>query len=1041
MKTKLTRICFSFLMFFALTLSAYAQQITGTVTDDNGVPLPGATVLVQGTSNGVSTDFDGNYSISASQGDTLVFSFVGYSSQSIVVGSSSSVNVSLNPDNALDEVVVTALGIKRNVKALGYSVTEVDGGELSANPSTNAINALQGKVAGVMITGGAMGAKGTSRVIIRGGSSLAGNNQPLYVVDGITINNDNLGAAGMWGGTDFGDGISSINPDEVQSVSVLKGGAAAALYGSRASNGVIIITTKNGLGSEGLGIEINSTSQFDMLNNSLWDSQTTYGSGNLGAAPTSKESAIDNIYNSWGAAMDGQLVPQFDGVSRPYVYQGDNSSKFYRTGTTFSNTVSLSSAGENGNVRFSVTNMDNDDISPESTLDRNSLGLNTSQSFGDNITVDLNMKYLMEDQSGNPRLSDAPGNANWSTKQYSPSVDVEWGKGPNGNGTDVDGLSEYVFTSGIFVQNPWFAQNMFINDLEKDRFIGAANVRFDLSDDIYMRAKVGLDRQDITQLISEPYGTRYKPLGAIVNVKLASKQTDADLLLGTDNLSITDDLSLTGFIGLSTTTSEFERVQVRGDDFIVPGLITHSNTSNKSTNYGFSKSKINSALGSVELGFSDYAFLTVTARNDWFSTLSLAGKQSPNNDLYTSASLSLVLSDAIDMGSNVDFMKIRAGYSQVAGGADSPYRLSLSYGIVGNGHLGYPMGTISGNQIPNSEITPFEKNETEFGIDLRMFDNRLSIDATFYDNETIGDIVGVSASPTSGYNSALANLGNVTNSGIELLLRVKPVVTDDFSMELSFNYTKNDSEVVATNDSDGNISLDQPRPMGIAVTHIVGQRMGALFGTSFVRDSGGAIVHENSAGYPRPQIDTNRKILGFGIAPTQLGIGASFRYKDLNASFLIEGKSGGQIYSGTNMEMLGRGLHKMTIPAGGRESGFVPDGVMTDGSPVTQSLSVVEQQNYWNRYNDAAESGIYDADYMRLRQLSIGYTIPSDMLEGTFINSASVSLIGKNLFFISNDTENIDPESSYNASGRTAGLEYWGMPVPRTVGINVNLKF
>jgi hypothetical protein len=322
-----------------------------------------------------------------------------------------------------------------------------------------------------------------------------------------------------------------------------------------------------------------------------------------------------------------------------------------------------------------------------------------------------------------------------------------------------------------------------------------------------------------------------------------------------------------------------------------------------------------------------------------------------------------------------------------------------------------------------------------------MFDNRLSIDATFYDNETIGDIVGVSASPTSGYNSALANLGNVTNSGIELLLRVKPVVTDDFSMELSFNYTKNDSEVVATNDSDGNISLDQPRPMGIAVTHIVGQRMGALFGTSFVRDSSGAIVHENSAGYPRPQIDTNRKILGFGIAPTQLGIGASFRYKDLNASFLIEGKSGGQIYSGTNMEMLGRGLHKMTIPAGGRESGFVPDGVMTDGSPVTQSLSVVEQQNYWNRYNDAAESGIYDADYMRLRQLSIGYTIPSDMLEGTFINSASVSLIGKNLFFISNDTENIDPESSYNASGRTAGLEYWGMPVPRTVGINVNLKF
>ena len=362
------------MLFFALTLSAYAQQISGTVTDENGVPLPGATVLVQGTSNGVSTDFDGNYSISASQGDTLVFSFVGYSSQSVVVGSSSTVNVSLEPDNALEEVVVTALGVQRNTKALGYSVTNVEGDEISANPSTNAINALQGKVAGVNITGSAMGAKGSSRVVIRGSSSLTGNNQPLYVVDGITINNNNLGAAGMWGGTDFGDGISSINPDDVASVTVLKGGAAAALYGSRASNGVILITTKNGLGSEGLGIEINSTTQFDMLNTSLWDTQTTYGAGSLGAAPSNSTSAMDNMWSAWGAKMSGQLVPQFDGVSRPYVYS-DNKDKFYRTGTTLSNTISFSTGNDNGNTRFSITNLDNDDISPNSTLDRNQLSV------------------------------------------------------------------------------------------------------------------------------------------------------------------------------------------------------------------------------------------------------------------------------------------------------------------------------------------------------------------------------------------------------------------------------------------------------------------------------------------------------------------------------------------------------------------------------------------------------------------------------------------------------------------------------------------
>ena len=1037
MKTKFTRICTSFVLFFALTLSAYAQQISGTVTDENGVPLPGATVLVQGTSNGVSTDFDGNYSISASQGDTLVFSFVGYSSQSVVVGSSSTVNVSLEPDNALEEVVVTALGVQRNTKALGYSVTNVEGDEISANPSTNAINALQGKVAGVNITGSAMGAKGSSRVVIRGSSSLTGNNQPLYVVDGITINNNNLGAAGMWGGTDFGDGISSINPDDVASVTVLKGGAAAALYGSRASNGVILITTKNGLGSEGLGIEINSTTQFDMLNTSLWDTQTTYGAGSLGAAPSNSTSAMDNMWSAWGAKMSGQLVPQFDGVSRPYVYS-DNKDKFYRTGTTLSNTISFSTGNENGNTRFSITNLDNDDISPNSTLDRNQLSVNTSQRLGDNLKVDANLKYMLEDQSGNPRLSDGPGNANWIVNNYAPSMDVNWAKGPNGDGRNDD-LTEYRATPSIYIQNPWFAQNYYVNDAEKERFIGSINARLDLTDFLYIRGRVGTDRYDLFRTNSEPYGTGYIPKGQITHYALQFKQFDADFFLGTDNLSLTDQVSLTAFVGVGSNIVESQSMSQRGNEFIVPGLVSINNTKSKSTGYGYSEKQINSAYGSAEFGYNDWAYLTVTARNDWFSTLSLAGKNAPNNDLYTSATLSLVLSDALDLG-DISFLKLRAGYSQVAGGADSPYRLNLTYGIVGQGHLGASLGQINGGQIPNTEITPFEKNETEFGFDIRALDNRLSLDATYYDNETVGDIVGVSASATSGYGSALANLGEINNKGVELLLKYKPIVTDDFAMEVSLNYTNNESKVVATNDTGGNISLDEPRDRNLRVTHIVGEKYGALFGTSFQRDSQGRIVHETSRGYPVPVIVNNRKILGFGVPPQQIGIGASFRYKSFNAGFLIEGKSGGQIYSGTNNRLIGYGLHKMTVPAGGREAGMVPDGVLEDGSVITTSLDYAQQQAYWGRYNDAAEAGIRDSDYMRLRQLNIGYTIPSSVLEGTFIQSASVSLIGKNLFFLSNDVENVDPESAYN-SNNSQGLEFSGMPVPRTIGFNVNLKF
>ena len=340
MKTKFLRILTSFLLVFAFGFSVQAQTISGTVTDENGVPLPGATVLVEGTSTGVSTDFDGNYSIDASSGDTLVFSFVGYASQSIVVGSSATVNAVLTPDTALEEVVVTSLGIKRNVKALGYSLTVVDGSELSDNKTTNAINALQGKVAGVMVTGSAAGAKGSSRVVIRGTSSLTGNNQPLYVVDGITINNSNLGSAGVWGGADYGDGISSINPDEIASVSVLKGGAAAALYGSRASNGVILITTKNGAGQEGIGIEFNSSTQFDMLNTGLRDTQTIYGQGR----DNSKVSDPIDTYQAWGPKMDGSMVAQWDGVARKYSNKGSNLEKFYQTGETYTNTIAISTS-------------------------------------------------------------------------------------------------------------------------------------------------------------------------------------------------------------------------------------------------------------------------------------------------------------------------------------------------------------------------------------------------------------------------------------------------------------------------------------------------------------------------------------------------------------------------------------------------------------------------------------------------------------------------------------------------------------------------
>ena len=1036
MKTKFLTILSSFLLMFAFGFSVQAQSISGTVTDDNGVPLPGATVLVEGTQNGVSTDFDGNYSISASNGDTLVFSFVGYSNQSVVVGSSATVNVSLQPDNALSEVVVTALGVKRNVKAVGYSITQVGGEELSDNKTTNAINALQGKVAGVMVTGGSMGAKGSSRVVIRGTSSLTGNNQPLYVVDGITINNSNLGSAGVWGGADYGDGISSINPDEIESVSVLKGGAAAALYGSRASNGVIIINTKTGAGTKGIGVEFNSSTQFDMLNLGLRDTQEIYGQGR----DASKVADAIDTYQAWGPKMDGSLVAQWDGVARPYTNKGSNLDKFYQTGETYTNTIAVSSSDDNGSTRFSVTNLDNLDIVPNSTLKRNSFGLNTSRKYGDKLSVDVNMKYILEDQEGNPQLSDSPGNGNFAVNLFAPTVSVDDMMGEGGLGRNAD-LTEFRISDNSYSQNPYFAAYNYINSSSKSRFIGALNARYDVTDYLYLRGRLGGDSYNLHKTNSTPWGTAYQPRGSINEGKSSFTQYDVDGFLGTDNLQIVDGLVLNAFVGIGTNVQEYDAVNKSGSDFIVPFLINVQNTKNQGGGYSYWKKQINSAYGSAEFGFQDWAFLTVTARNDWFSTLSLKDKVAPNNDLYTSASVSLVLSDVMDLGDTVSFLKLRGGYSQVAGGADNPYALSLSYGIVGQGHLGASLGQITGSTIPNSEITPFEKNETEFGVDLRMFDNKLSIDATYYDNETLGDIVGVSASQTSGYGAALANLGNISNKGIELLIKGEIMRTDDFAWNASINYSKNTSKVVATNDAGGNIAIGNPRDLetGINVTHIVGEQWGALYGNSYERDSQGRIVHIMQGGTPVPKIG-GKKILGFGVAPESIGIGSTFRYKDFNASILVEGKMGGSYYSGTNNWYKVYGLHKDTVPAGGREAGFTPDGVMEDGTVITTNIPHSKIEDYWSQTLNIGEENIYSSDYMRLRQLSIGYNVPSSMLEGSFINDATVSLIGRNLLLLSSSSENIDPESSY-AAGNAVGLERAGMPVPRTIGLNINLKF
>jgi len=1026
----LTFVAFIFLQ----GMVAQGGTITGTVVDSDGTPLPGVNVVEKGTSNGTSADFDGNYSINVTNGATLVFSSLGYATKEVPVGGQSSINVTLAEDaSQLDEVVVTALGIRKETKALGYSITEVGGEEIATIKTPNAINSLQGKIAGVNISQNSTGAAGSSRVVIRGSSSLSGENQPLYVVDGIPISNGNNGSASLWGGSDGGDGISSINPDDIQSISVLKGGAASALYGSRAAGGVIIITTKTGKGQEGFGVEVSSQVNFNAVDSSLQDYQTEYGQGLLGEKPANAAGAREAGFNSWGPRFDGSQVPQWDDVSRPYSYRGSNINKFYRTGSTFINTVALTSAKEKLTYRLSISDLTNEDVVPNAGFNRKSFSLNTTAVLADKLTNTVNVKYIIEKVQNRARLSDSPGNANFSAGLLPGNLDIR----DLQPATDENG-QERQFTDNTFVTNPYFSAFNFRRNDVRNRIIASTTLRYDFTDWLSLTGRVGIDNDVIRRTEVEPFGTGFKPLGGINDSERRTNQVDADIILAATK-DITDKFAFSALVGANSNHLKSENLFLGGNDFIVPGLEDIGNTVQQSRSRQYSERKIGSVYGSIELSYDRWAYITFTGRNDWFSTLSFPGKTTPNDDFYPSINASLVLSDAFEMPSFIDFLKLRGGYSEVAGGAQDPYTLGLTYQIFGNPINGQPTGNISNGSVPNADLVAFSKNESEIGLDLRMFNNRLSFDLAYYTNETTNDIVNVATSSFSGYGGASANLGKVSNKGFEFLVSGTPIRTSDFSWNASINGAYNEGLVVATDDVDSDVNLDEPRTRNVRITHRVGERYGTIVGVSYERDANGVIKYDiDDEGVPRA-VEGERKILGEGVPPLTLGFSNSFTYKNFNLNFLIDGKFGGQIFSGTNTLLHARGLHKNTLE--GRENGLTVSGIdnATD-QPFTTTVAPENLQTYWGEISQIAEEFVEDSDYIKFRQLSIGYSLPSKALDNIFLTNVNVSFIASNLFYISRSIDNIDPESAY-AVGNSQGLEYFGVPASRNYGMTINLKF
>ena len=1031
----------------ALSINATQQGkvVKGVVLDETGFPVIGANVIQKGTTNGVITDLDGNFTLEVPDGAIIEVSYIGYSTQEITASGQQNLQVTLKEDTQkIDEVVVTALGIKRQSRSLGYSTTQVGGEDFTMARDPNLGNALSGKVAGVSVGGNSTGSGGSSRVVIRGNASLTGNNMPLYVVDGVPFSNQNLGSAGTWGGKDMGDGLNNINPDDIESIQVLKGAAASALYGYRGGNGAILITTTSGKKGKPISVEFNN----NLTNNMIYDYrdfQQVYGQGTYGQRPTSVAGAESTQTSSWGDRLGGTAT-NFLGQEYAYEYI-NNWPNFYRTGINNSTSASISGAGENITYRFGVSNVAEKGQLPNASNSQQGINMNTTYDILKNLHLIVNANYVFEKSHGRSNLSDGNGNTNATLLHLANSFDVRWlERGAEGAewGSFADG-SEMTGngTRNVYFNNPYWLQYRKTNDMNKNRLTGSMTLKYDIFDWLYIQGAIQRDGYNMEYKEVQPIGAAADPQGFMTEYSRNFSEMNLNYLIGFNKEF--GDWSVGATLGgnRQRTINKIFYTTNGGRPFIVDGLWSVNNISstNKASQKDYSEYRVNSVYATADIGWKNQVFLNLTGRNDWFSTLN------PNNNsyFYPSVTLSWVFTDTFrdSMPDWFDFGKIRASWASSSNGTD-PYKTLMVYKLNDYQINGQNAGTANSNQYANPDLKPVSIKEYEVGLNLAFFSNRLSFDMAYYNKNTSDDIAVVTTSSASGFAAKYMNVGEIQNQGFEFMVNATPVHTNHFTWETTFNFAYNDSEVKYLGGAP-DLAIDgaSSRSGNVTVRNIVGQPYGMLVGYKYERDPQGNIVHENGI----PQATEVPEVLGNGVYKYTGGWSNTLRYKDFSLSFLIDFKAGASIFSGTNYSLYSEGLHKGTLL--GRENdptgaGFVGQGVMldADGNYVPNTIAVNAQDYHQGIVNNnIAEEFVYNASFIKLRELSFGYTFPQSILNKMkVVKGLNVSLVGRNLWTILKHTDNIDPEAAYNNSNGQ-GLELNGYPATRSVGFNVNVKF
>jgi TonB-linked SusC/RagA family outer membrane protein len=1000
------------------SLVSVNDVISGRITTTEGVPIAGASVTVKGSRRGTSTNSNGEFSIEAKQGEVLVISSVGYTTQEVAVGSDARINLSLQlADKSMSEIVVTALGIRKEAKRLGYAVTKVDGEGLTKARELNVANGLVGKVAGVNISSVAGGPGSSTSIVIRGVNSFQGGS-PLIVINGIPMDNSPRGSAGMWGGADLGDGISNINPDDIEEISILKGSTASALYGSRASNGVILITTKSGRNKKGVGVEFNSNLVFDDIID-YSEFQYDYGQGLLGAKPTTQSSAYVSGASSWGAKIDNSSVMQFDGVSRPYTAHKNNIKDFYRTGSTITNTLAFSGGTDNVNFRLSASNLLNQSVVPNAGMRRNTFNINLNSKITKRLTLASVINYVIEKSKNRPNLSDSPGNSNFGITFLPTTLDQEVLK----PGFKPDG-SEINFSDNIYVTNPWFAANAFVNDLSRNRVIAMGSLKYDFTDWLSLQGRIGQDYYNDRTTSVTPTGTAYLPKGSMTENSIKLTELNADFLLSADR-KITSQIDMNLGVGGNLMRRKSEIHNSTGDQFNVPFLYALQNANNRNTRYDLIRSEVQSFYYTAEFGYKGMLFLNTTGREDWFSTLPV----NDNHLFYPSVSASFIFSEVMK-ASWLNYGKVRLAWANTSGTAE-PYQTKLYYSIDGSVN-GYPIGVNTQSNVPNSQLQPSRLREVEAGLELKTLNSRLGIDVAWFSRKTIDEIISVPASPTSGYQGATVNVGELENKGVELMLTGTPVRTSRFTWTSSFNITKLKNEILKLSEGQKSLQMAESRTRNAFIQHVIGKPASQIMAFDYKRDASGNAVFDANG---RP-LQGELIPMGSGFHDVFGGWNNEVTFRNFNFGVLIDFKSGGKIFSATNYYATIFGLQKMTLE--GRETGIVGNGVNESGGKNTVNAKAWDY--YGSLSNNVSSVFVYDASFVKLRQVVLGYNLPTRWFGKLGVQGANVSLVARNLAVLSKHTPNIDPESNYNNSV-AQGLELAGVPPFRSFGLNINVKF